>query len=96
MTIGDVKKNIHTYTEQERARILSALDGMFTVLSKNSLRNFQKEWVGSQHTYKEFCVEQNRLFLQLIDIETSEVGKEVRKDMGLAPLTLETELPTVN
>ncbi len=91
MKLGEIKEKINTFIEEERKQHLNALWNLFCPISQYELKGFQERWDWTR-SYEEFVSEQNKMFVKLIEIETSVLGNIVRRDFGLKVISLETEV----
>jgi hypothetical protein len=90
VTLNEIKEKIHTFTDDERKKYLNALWDLFCPISQKELLGFQERWIPG--TFEEFKEKQNEMFIKLIEIETSDIGRMVRKDLSLKEINLETEI----
>lgn len=60
-------------------------------ITHKTITQFQKDWDGSK-SFEEFVVEQNKVIKECFEKEVSDVGADIRKTLGLEPITLETRI----
>lgn len=77
---------------EERANTLKQVRSRMSILSKNSLINFQKESLLLEKDYDKFVIAQNEEFYSCIEIELSELGELVRIAEGLKPVKMEDSI----
>lgn len=93
MTIGQLRDRLPTLPEDER-EVARDLFYLLTPASGQTIMAFQRAWDGKRRPFSEFVVAQNELIIKLIDAEISPGGSELRKMLGMPPITLETEIVT--
>lgn len=91
MKIKEILKKMNGFSDKERGAILKSLLNKLCPVSLNQMSSFQSDWDG-ERTFEEFKEEQNKVLRYCVEMETSEIGSLVREEMGLSPISLETEI----
>lgn len=93
MNIEQFLSEFEGWGSEERRQIASVWP-LLSPPSKQTLKNFQRDWDGSR-PYSEFVVEQNKQIRLCLELELSEAGAIIRTAAGVIPsLALDTEIPT--
>ena len=91
MTLRELLDQFETWNDEQRGQ-LAVLSEILCGVSMATIKSFQCSW-DSSRPYSEFVTEQNKIFRQCITLEVSPMGTTVRSEFGLAPLSLDDELP---
>ena len=95
MTIKDLKEKLPTLKGEERA-MLEKLMPLLTGVSQSTMLEFQNNWDWRNNPppdgYDKFVVAQNKVIMDCLRIEQSDVGILVRDTLGMPALTDDTEV----
>ena len=96
MRIKKIVDKLDDLDGEKREYYLSRLAVVLTTSSKNSLMNFQRNFLEREenpHDYEKFKKEQNKVIRECIKMETSEIGKDRRHRAGKRTFLLDIEIP---
>lgn len=82
--IDDLKKD-------QRELVINSIVKNLTSISFRTIQESQFEWDGKS-PYKDFEKMQNQIIKECIEIEMTPFGKVLRRQEGLRPLTLRTDI----
>jgi hypothetical protein len=93
MTIREIIENLEQWQDQERETNLRPLLKLLSPMSLATLREHQIKHFSHNPIagYEEFVEGQNKEIKTCLELEMSDFGKVIRENLGLKPLTLETE-----
>ena len=94
MLIRDYIDHLAEWGSDERERYMRPLLGMLSGVSNRTLREHQAKHMAasSEPDYDGFVESQNKVILQCLHLEVSTFGADVRRELGLEPLTLDTDV----
>lgn len=91
MTIREVVEKMDGFSDAKRVKYLAPLYESLTPISQKQITSFQATW---DHTksFDEFKKAQSAELRKCIEIELSEMGGIIRKELGLQPLNEDDEI----
>ena len=96
MTIKELKEKLPTMDSNERNEVLPTLMTMLSRVSRSTMMTFQNGWDYDGNPmpdgYNKFVNAQNKVILDCLKIEQSDIGLLVRNTLGLSALTDDTEV----
>lgn len=87
MKIKELLEKLDTLEDRE---CLRGLAKMLSDVSVATLNEFQNNWDG-RRPFEEFVAAQNKVIRDCVKLEMSSIGGMVRAQLGMAPLTEDTE-----
>lgn len=87
MKIKELLEKLDTLEDRECLRDLTK---MLSGVSVATLNEFQNTWDGRK-PFEEFVVAQNKVIRDCVKLEMSSIGRMVRAQLGMSPLTEDTE-----
>ncbi len=94
MLIRDYIDHLSEWGSDDREWYMRPLLGMLSGVSRKTLREHQAEHMSMsiEPDYDGFVESQNKLLLQCLRLEISAIGAVVRQQLGLEPMTLDTDV----
>ena len=91
MTVKEVVEKMDGFSDTERVKYLKPLYENLTIISQNQITSFQAVW---DHTksFDEFKKAQSAELRKCIEMELSDAGGIMRKELGLQPLNEDDEI----
>lgn len=91
MILLDIMDVLETLNEDQRELVIAALLKQLSVYSHYTILEAQLNWDG-RSAYNDFITYQNEILKECVKIEMSLFGKVMRKQYGLEPLNLRSEI----
>lgn len=91
MILLDILDVMDELKGEQRELVLAALLEELTVYTHEVILEFQLEYDGRE-SFEQFLVKQNALIRECVNIELTNFGNKVRRQEGLNPLSLRTEI----
>lgn len=80
------------FTDEERQKYLGGIISELFPLAQKNIWNWQNNW-DRNRPFEDFKIQQNKQIRKILELEISNIGKSVRKVLGLKEIDWTTNIP---